>query len=91
MSNTYKAIYKCRLCGKLYDSGFRTGESVAVKTTHLMIAGLEYQPKHWGNELPRERVHYCDNDAMGISDFVGWQKEEEKEEEKEFNPYEIPF
>lgn len=74
MGDTYKAVYRCRLCKRIHGNGFRTGESVAVKTLHLMLAGLDYQPKHWVNALPKEIVHHCHDGTMGISDFVGFSK-----------------
>lgn len=87
MSVTYKAMYKCRLCGKLYESEMRTGYNSAIKATNLMFAGRDYQQNF---ELPKNKIHYCDDDSMGVADFVGWQEEEEKIEPM-CDPEQIPF
>ena len=69
MSNTYKAVYKCRLCGKMYDGAARTGEDIAIREISFLTAGITK------TSFPKREIHYYDSDTMGIAEFVGWAKE----------------
>ena len=73
MSKTYGAVYKCRLCGKLVDSGTRAGRAIAMKETSCMINGI--QSKKSGC-IAMVIWHICDNAEIGICDFIGWKEEQ---------------
>lgn len=72
---TYKAVYKCRLCGKVYRNGVETSEIAAVNATAMIAAGVKItEPLA---PTPME-VHRCmDKYAarIGLADFQGWERE----------------
>lgn len=71
-----KAIYKCRLCGKVYHNDTETGEKVALDCITEMAIGIRvYRPQAPQMTEP----HFCGGDhagSLGLADFQGWQKEE---------------
>lgn len=74
----HKAIYKCRLCGEVYENGVTTGTDLAMRTiTELAIGLVCTLPM-----APRmTEVHACGGEyagSMGLADFQGWKAKEEK-------------
>lgn len=73
----YKAIYKCRLCGKVYRNGVETSESAALNATAMIAAGVKiHEPLA---PTPME-IHRCLGNyagRIGLADFQGWEKEAE--------------
>ena len=66
----YKAKYKCRLCGKIYESGATTGNrDIVIKSMIEFVAG--------NNTMPQAPtlydIHYCKHSKIGVADFIGWQ------------------
>lgn len=84
MKDTYKAVYKCRCCGKVFDSPMRTGKNTAVNSIMSMCVGSVFQ------NVRINDLHLCENGNIGLADFIGWQKEE-KEDETPYNDNEIPY
>lgn len=78
MSKTYCAVYKCRLCGQIIDSGTRAGRPVAMKETSLMIHGI---PSKNDGCISMVIWHICDNAEIGICDFIGWKEEQKNGKE----------
>lgn len=74
MAKTYRAVYKCRLCGRIVDSGARAGRAVAMKETSLLVNGI---PSKNGAHIAMVIWHICDNAEIGICDFHGWKEEQE--------------
>lgn len=72
----YHAIFKCRLCGKNYDSAGTTSRDVAIRETMLLCTGgKSYEP-----QAPQmTEAHFCKNGNIGIADFQGWLKKEGSE------------
>lgn len=69
----YHAIYKCRLCGKHYDSAATSSRELAIKETTLLCCGIESKQP----QAPQiTEVHLCKNGNIGIADFKGWLKKE---------------
>ncbi len=71
----YKAMFKCRLCGKVYENGAATANRKIVKKAmlHLVCTGKPSEPQA---PLLLE-LHYCneyDNGDIGIADFIGWKE-----------------
>ena len=73
---TYKAIYKCRLCGAVYHNGTCTGEKIAticMQQINVGISGIV-------PDAPRvTETHYCGGQfagSMGLADFQGWKMED---------------
>jgi hypothetical protein len=86
VSYIYKAKHKCRLCGKVYESGSTTGDRDIVNQSMAeLIVGIGTMP-----QAPTlNDVHYCENGNIGCADFLGWQREEKEDET--FSYGEIPF
>lgn len=69
----YKAIYKCRLCGKEFEY-CRAGEVIAqALTVALAVNGTTEHVRYNGN-LHTHTTHECDDGSLGIADFQGFQK-----------------
>ncbi len=71
----YIAKYKCRLCGKEYESVI-TGEVLARRCMYQTVYGIKS-----GEPLCPTiyEMHHCDNGSFGISDFLGFKKEIKEE------------
>lgn len=68
----YRAIYKCRLCGEEYGSGY-TGAAVSMsEISKITVDGVGIR----GTRL--YSIHICDDGSYGLSDFQGFRKVEEK-------------
>lgn len=67
----YQAIYKCRLCGKLFNGVAISSERIALETTTDACLGIK-------NEVicaPQIReVHLCADGSYGVADFLGRKK-----------------
>lgn len=66
-SPTYRAVYKCRLCGKVYDAG-KASFRMATKETALLLAGRN-------SCVNMTVMHACAADGIGVADFQGWAEE----------------
>lgn len=72
----YRAIYKCRLCGKTFENGI-TSVGVAVGITGRLLGENEFaQGNIYGS---RYAIHSCEDDSCGFADFQGFRKISEDE------------
>lgn len=73
--DTYKAVYKCRMCGERYT----TGKPVKCETAIAAMNCLALDIKGVIPETPQPTItHICGGDhasSMGLADFQGWEKE----------------
>ena len=73
----YKAVYKCRLCGAVYENGATTGTDMARLTITELTCGLVCTLPM----APRmTETHDCAGGytgSMGVADFQGWKAKEE--------------
>lgn len=72
---TYKAIYKCRMCGEVYAAAVVADKDIADKCMTELVTGIR-------GIVPGAPTitdtHYCGGDhagSMGLADFQGMQKE----------------
>lgn len=69
------AIYKCKRCGKRYGS-FHTGRNLA----RTFIVGISINDmsilKHLNVWADRFEPHYCEDDGIGLAEFIGFDTEE---------------
>lgn len=68
---TYRAMYRCRLCGKAFYNGAETGGPGALlHLTELIVSGKPANPNAPHLLMP----HYCGKpfESMGLADFIGW-------------------
>lgn len=66
----YKAVYRCRLCGKEYRPGITTDQAMAVAHMEELAAGL------CGTVPVAPRLtepHPCHDGSLGVADFLGWK------------------
>ena len=67
----YKARYKCRLCGEIYEGGATTGKrDIVVKSMIEFVTGnntMTQAPTLYD-------IHFCKNSNIGIAEFIGWQE-----------------
>ena len=72
----YKAMYKCRLCGKVFEGSTATGnKDLAFKAMLCLVTtGKPSEP-----QAPLLlTTHFCkgyENGEMGVADFIGWKEE----------------
>lgn len=69
----YKAIYKCRLCGKTYHNGAAAGQKVATRIMAELVAGIiPTRPM----APTKKEMHCCGGEhagSLGLADFQGWK------------------
>lgn len=72
----YRATYKCRLCGKEIITVFvATNRALAAETATALVEGVDIDDPL---APVMQKVHYCDNGGIGISDFQGWRLNNDK-------------
>lgn len=70
-SMEYKAIYKCRLCGKLFEKEYvSTGKAVGI-TGRLVNEDSFAKGDVFGS---RYAIHNCKDYSCGFADFQGFKK-----------------
>ncbi len=70
----YRTVFKCRLCGECYESGCTGSEAVALQSAIRACLGLPSQ-----SQAPTmTEVHSCRDGSLGVADFQGFRKVEEK-------------
>ena len=72
-----RAVYKCRLCGKVYRNGAETNEDGAMCNLAMIAVGVKISEPL--APQPQE-IHRCRGDhagSLGLADFQGWEKEAE--------------
>lgn len=67
----YQAIYKCRLCGEIYNGEFAENKRTALITIGCACAGEQLCGTQ-GHSLCWR--HICKNGDLGIGDFQGYKK-----------------
>ena len=73
----YKAIYKCRLCGKVYHNGAETGEGGAMCNLAMIATGVKITEPLAPQPYEIHRCHSPRAGSLGLADFQGWDKEGE--------------
>lgn len=70
----YRAIYKCRMCGEEYADSL-ISEYEAEKCFEKLEKGRSvYHSISGRNDIPKVKVHICNDDFLGLSDFIGMRK-----------------
>lgn len=69
----YRAIYKCRLCGEVFEAH----ELKDIFESQTYCSSMCCQ--HSGGNFPYE-FHICNNEDVGFADFVGCKKVEDENE-----------
>ncbi len=77
----YKALFKCRLCGKTFINSETSNEIVALNAAIKAIFGKMSEPL-----VPTlYDIHICDNGGIGIADFIGFRKDDEKDGQSRYS------
>ncbi len=71
----YKAIYKCRLCGKIFPKQEINGKDMELLIFDVMHFGST-QGDIGANTVWKESSHNCPDGSFGIADFQGFKKSE---------------
>ena len=75
----YRAIYKCRLCGKEFVSAATGSADIAIK--HMVRVTTGIKPLEFiGNPIEETSMHSCKDGSMGLADFLGFRKVEDGNE-----------
>lgn len=75
MSNSYYAMYKCRMCHKIFPT-----KKESSSTASIYIYSLTHNPNNDDNdEIPKIPMslysnHICKDGNYGFADFVGFYK-----------------
>lgn len=72
----YQAIYKCRLCGEIYNGAFTGNENIAISTAVCACLGINHKEPQSPHLC---EIHNCKNGDLGIGDFQGYKKINEEE------------
>ena len=66
----YRAIYKCRLCGKEFEDCATCNKGLVFDCMIAFVlnekAKIPFQPHEF-------QLHYCEDKSMGVADFKGWK------------------
>ena len=71
----YKAFYKCRLCGEIFDDGATTGPRPAKVTAVELALGIK---PSYTMAPSLVWVHDCKDSSVGMADFIGWKVQNEQ-------------
>lgn len=71
----YKAVYKCRLCGELFEEGI-TGEGNAEAVNVALTVDENFYNSNTHTSGHRHMPHYCKDGSFGFADFQGFRKTE---------------
>lgn len=75
----YRAIYKCRLCGEEFVSAVTRNTDISIKNIVLMTAECDVKQKIL-NPVTKLSMHSCKDGSMGLADFWGFRKAEDRNE-----------
>lgn len=74
----FHGIYKCRLCGELFESITTASENTAIESVSGAAYAGKWYPKGCGIGAHVRDVHHCKDGSWGIGDFQEFKKEEDK-------------
>ena len=69
----YRAVYKCRLCGKVFENGITGSGCVAGIAIRLTTEDNFIQSGIYGH---RHITHNCEDGSFGFADYQGFKKVE---------------
>ena len=70
----YRAIYKCRLCGKEFLDSLINGKEVDECSKAFWKGKYIYRSVSGRNNIPKEKFHFCKDGSIGFADFLGFRK-----------------
>ena len=81
----YRAIYKCRLCGKVFfNAGTDCKDTASKAAMYTVLESSGITPQFEFPDAPTQfDFHNCKDGGYGMSDFLGMKKVQEKEAKDE--------
>lgn len=73
MTETFEAIYKCRLCGETFRE-CATGEDIAQAVTIALCVSGHTNNIRTQRNLYKNTTHFCKDGSFGFADFQGFRK-----------------
>lgn len=71
---TYKAMYKCRMCGETFvDTTVENDLQATAITTMIALNGHHKFNYHTFTE---KTIHNCPDGSIGYADFLGFKRED---------------
>lgn len=68
----YQAVYKCRLCGKVFQYDKTYKRNSALRKIWSFNDNIPYISNNM-----QYTVHDCQDGSIGLADFIGFRKVEE--------------
>ena len=75
----YKAVYKCRLCGKTFYEEVTGSRNTAFHSVLGVAMNGKFYPEGCCIGSHLFDCHSCDDGSCGLADFQGFRKEEEND------------
>lgn len=67
----YRAVYKCRLCGKVFENGITgVGHAVAIGVRLTREDNFDVGNVHGSRHI----THNCEDGSFGFADYQGFRK-----------------
>lgn len=70
----YKAIYKCRLCGRIESDCVTGSEAIVNRCMQDVVNGIDSKQTLFSGKY---NIHFCNDGSFGLSDFQGFKAEED--------------
>lgn len=70
-------LYKCKNCGKVYDSGVRSSPEKMKMYFHALVLGLGEQAKKmfaFGSPPNMLEIHSCGKNEIGVAELAGFKE-----------------
>jgi len=78
----YNPLYKCRLCGRVFESGGIVCNDLQISMVVSQLTQREtVHPGGGAIGLSRTAAHTCKNGDEGMADFLGFRLRENRERE----------
>lgn len=71
-------LYKCKNCGKIFDSGDRSAPDKMKMYFYALVLGYQEEAKKMfaiGTPPSNITTHVCDNDEIGVAELVAFRNE----------------
>ena len=68
----WRAIYKCRLCGEIFEDGV-TGEGNACAINVALSVNETFYNSNTHSSGHRYVPHFCEDGSFGFADFQGFR------------------
>lgn len=74
--NVYKAVYKCQLCGEIYEHRISREEAKQAIESLPSIFRMRPEKEVYENPIPIYVAHICKDNSCGLAYLQGFRKRE---------------